>query len=431
MTRRALIIVEGHRTNGLRYIQAAQRLGLHPIALASDPTQYDYLAAESVEANCVDSDSFDALMHVCSQLSATYDICGIIGFGGLYESRHVTVAKLCRHFALPGPNPGSIERCSDKFTQRQFLAQAGVPVPAYRLAANAIEIASSAAELGWPVILKPSVGSGSSGVRLCRDADELAEHTTCLLGGKYPWGPSPKILVEEFALGSFYDVVTMGNSVVAIGAAEFEGPPHFVACRSMFPAQLTEEEHKRILDVSLSCLRALDLGWGPANIELRWTERGPVVIEVNARLPGWTTPRLVQLAYGVDIINEHIKLATGDECDLRATHAHTSAARFLIADRDGILDRIDGASRAAAIPGIAEVRFYVEPGTRIIRKGDHLDMIGHVIAASPERIRAEAILQSAIDLIGWSITQSAPSGEQEQSAKKNLAAPVQVVPNQR
>lgn len=431
MRRRALIMVEGHRANGLLYVQVAQRLGLHPITLAGDPTQYDYLAAESIEAIRVDTNSFDALIHVCSRLRATHDIAGIIGFGGLHESRHVTVAKLCRHFALPGPNPASIERCSDKFTQRQFLAQAGIPVPAYRLAANAMEIESAAADIGLPVILKPSEGSGSSGVRLCRDMDELAEHTTCLLGGAYMWRSWPKILVEEFAQGPFYEVATMGSAVVAVGAADFDRLPHFVPCRSMFPAPLTDEEHKRIADVSLNCLRALRLGWGPANIEFRWTERGPVVMEVNARLPGWTTPRLVQLAYGVDIINEHIKLVISDECDLRTRHSHAAVARFLVPDRDGILDRIEGTSRAAAVPGVVEVRFYVEPGTPIVRKGDCLDIIGHVIAASPDRTRAEAILQRAIDLIGWSIIPLSPSGEQEQSGTKHIAAPVQVVPDQR
>ncbi|WP_085043748.1 ATP-grasp domain-containing protein [Ensifer aridi] len=427
MPRRALIIVEGHRANGLPYVQAAQRLRLHPIALASDPTQYDYLAAESIDAIRVDTDNLDALIDVCSRLQATYEICGIIGFGGLYESRHVTVAKLCRHFALPGANPVSIERCSDKFTQLQLLAQAGVPVPAYRLAANAREIESAAEELGWPVIVKPSEGSGSSGVRLCRDDDELAEHTTYLLGGKYPWRSSPKIIVEEFARGPFYDVVTMGNSVVAIGAADFKPPPYFVPCQSMFPAQLTEDEHKHIADVSLGCLRALNLGWGPANIELRWTERGPVVMEVNARLPGWTTPRLVQLAYGVDIINEHINLVIGNTCDLRIRHSHVAIARFLVPDRDGILAEIDVDSRAAAVPGVAEVSFYVESGTPITRKGDHLDIIGHVIAASPECTRAEATLQRATDLISWSIEELPPSGEQ--SGNENLAASVQVVPD--
>ncbi|AUX78997.1 ATP-grasp domain-containing protein [Sinorhizobium fredii] len=404
MARRALILVEGSRTNGLLYVQAAQRLGLHPITLAADPTQYDYLAAESIEAIQVDTHNFDALVRVCCRLLATYDIAGITGFTALDESLYLKVAKLCRHFYLPGPDPTSIERCSDKFTQRQSLAQAGVPVPAYQLAENAMEVESSAAQIGLPVILKPVEGSGSSGVRLCRDVDELAEHTTYLLGGAYEWRSSPKILVEEFVQGPFYEATTIGYAVIAFGAADFNRPPHFIPCMSMFPAPLTEEEQGRIADVSLSCLRALGLGWGPANIEFRWTNRGPVVVEVNARLPGWTTPQLVQLAYGVDIINEHIKLVIGDESNLRPKCLSISAARFLVADRDGMLGRIEGDGRAATVPSVVEVKFYVEPGTPIVRKGDYRDMIGHVIAASPDRTQTETILQRAIDLIDWSIT---------------------------
>ncbi|MFC0810484.1 acetyl-CoA carboxylase biotin carboxylase subunit family protein, partial [Ensifer sp. P24N7] len=114
-------------------------------------------------------------------------------------------------------------------------------------------------------------------------------------------------------------------------------PPQFVVRETTFPAPLTDDEHKRIADVSLSCLRALGLGWGPANIELRWTQRGPVVIEVNPRLPGWATPRLIELAYGVDLVTEHIKLVIGEEWDLRRTHSQTAAARFLVPDRDGTL----------------------------------------------------------------------------------------------
>ncbi|PBB58166.1 MULTISPECIES: acetyl-CoA carboxylase biotin carboxylase subunit family protein [Mesorhizobium] len=405
MTRRALILIEGNaRGNGLVYVQAAKRLGLHPITLSADPAQYDYLAAERSESIRVDTDSFDALVRECYQIRERYDIAGITGFARVDESVYAKVGKLCRYFDLPGPNPASIERCCDKLGQRQLLDGACVPMPAYRVAANAIEVESSAMEIGLPVIVKPAEGSGSSGVRLCRDADELAEHTAYLLGGTHIWRSSPKILVEEFAQGPFYEAVTMGNAVIAVGAAEFDRPPHFVPCESTFPALLGVEEYNNIADISLNCLRALGLGWGAANIELRWTKRGPVVIEVNARLPGWTTPRLVQLAYGIDLINEHIKLVVGEEWDLRARHSHTAAARFLVADYDGILDRIEGGSRAVAVPGVAEVKFYVEPDTPIVRKGDYRDMIGHVVAASPDRTRTETILQRAINLIELSIT---------------------------
>ncbi|MFA1676782.1 ATP-grasp domain-containing protein [Rhizobium mongolense] len=412
MAKKALILVEGHRGNGPLYIQAAQRLGLHPITLSADPTQYDYLASQKLEAIRVDTEDLDAMIRECFKLYASYDIAGITGFTGLDESLYVRVARLCRHFDLPGPNPASIERCCDKFVQRELLAQAGIPMPAYRLATFTTDVESSAAEIGLPVIVKPALGSGSSGVRLCRDFDELKEHTTYLLGGKHIWRSSPKILVEEFARGPNYSADTMGNSVVAIGAADFGHPPHFVVRESIFPALLTADEHKRIADISLNCLRALGLGWGPANIEFRWTNRGPVVIEVNPRLPGWTTPRLIQLAYGLNIVAEHVKLVIGNQCNLRSSHSRTAIARFLVPDCDGVLDWIGGDSQAAAVPGVAEVKLYVEPNRPIVRKCDYLDSIGHVIAASASRTQTEAIIQRAVNLIRWAITPFSKPPEQ-------------------
>ncbi|RWI34111.1 MAG: ATP-grasp domain-containing protein [Mesorhizobium sp.] len=413
MAKRALILVEGHRSIGLLYAKAAQCLGVHPITLSADPTQYDYIATEGIEAVYVDTDDLAAVIHECSRLGATYNIAGITGFTGSDESVTATVGKLCRHFDLPGPNAASIERCCDKFTQRQLLAKAGVPIPAYRLAANATDVESAAAEIGLPVVLKPAVGSGSSGVRLCRNIDELADHTAYLLGGKHIWRSSPRILIEEFAQGPFYGADIMGNEVIGIEAGDFGPPPHFVFRHLTCPAPLTGDEHRRIADVSLSCLRALGLGWGPTTVELRWTKRGPVVIEVNPRLAGGTSPRLVQAAYGIDLIKEHIKLVIGDEWDLCRRHSHIAASQCLDADRDGILDWIHGDDRAAAVPGVAEVKLYIKPKTLIIRKGDYRDRIGHVIAASPGRAQTAAILQHAVDLISWSIAPCPTSGGQE------------------
>ncbi|RWJ52645.1 acetyl-CoA carboxylase biotin carboxylase subunit family protein [Mesorhizobium sp.] len=420
MARRALILLEGHRSIGLLYVKAAQRLGVYPVTLSADPTCHDYLAAEGIEAIQVDTDNLEALIRECSGLRATYDIAGITGFSGADESVYANVSKLCRHFDLPGPNPVSIERCCDKFTQRQCLAEAGVPIPAYRLAANAAEVESAAAEIGLPVIVKPAVGSGSIGVRLCRNASEVAEHTTYLFGGRHIWRSWPRVLVEEFAQGPFYGANIMGNEVIAIAAGDFGRPPHFVFREVTYPALLTDEEHERITDVSLSCLRALGLGWGPTNIELRWTKRGPVVIEVNPRLVGGTDPQLVRLAYGLDLVSEHIKLVIGQEWDLRRRHPRSAAVRYLIPDRDGTLDWNAGDSQAAAISGVAEVKFYIEPKTPVVRKGDYRDRIGHVIAVSSSAAHTEAILQHAIDLIGCSITPFPPVGEQGQTAAPHV-----------
>ncbi|MBX5180471.1 ATP-grasp domain-containing protein [Rhizobium lentis] len=404
MASKALILIEGHRSIGPLYVRAAQRRGLHPITMSTDPTQYGYLAAEGIDAVQVDTNDIDAVKSAYSRLKLTHAVAGLTGFSGPDESIYVTVGKLCRHFGLPGPDPTCIEQCHDKFVQRQLLAQAGVPIPDYRVATNAMEVDSAAAEIGLPVVIKPVVGSGSSGVRMCRTVGEVANHTRHLLGGRHIWQSSPRILVEEFAQGQYITANMIGGRVVGIGTGEFGPLPHFVYREYSFPAPLSADENARIADASLSCLRALGLGWGPANIEFRWTKRGPIVIEVNPRLAGTPDPELVQLAYGIDLVDEHIKLVIGEECDLRARHSRTASARFLVPDRDGMLEGIEGVSRAAAVPGVAEVKMYVHPNTPIVRKGDYRDLIGHVIAASPSRDQTAALLQQAVNLVNWTIT---------------------------
>ncbi|ASP69541.1 ATP-grasp domain-containing protein [Sinorhizobium meliloti] len=403
MAPRALILIEGHTSIGPLYVRAAQRRGLYPITMSTDPTKYDYLAAKGVEAVQVDTNDLDVMKSVYSRLKLTHDIAGLTGFSG-DESVYVAVGKLCRHFGLPGPDPASIEQCDDKFVQRQVLEHAGIPIPEYRVATNATEVESAVGEIGLPVVVKPAMGSGSSGVQICRTVDEIAEHTRHLLGGRHISQASPPILVEEFGQGQYFTANMMGGRVVGIGTGDFGPPPHFVYREYSFPALLSNDENARIADVSLSCLRALGLGWGPANIEFRWTKRGPVVIEVNPRLAGTPDPELIQLAYGVDLVDEHIKLVIGEECDLRARHSRTASARFLAPDHDGMLEGIEGVSRAAAIPGVTEVKMYVHPNTPIVRKGDCRDVIGHVIAASPTRDQTAALLQQAVDLVSWTIT---------------------------
>ncbi|AGS25379.1 ATP-grasp domain-containing protein [Rhizobium etli] len=404
MERRAFIMVEGHRGSGPLFMQGAERMGLHPITLSADPARFDYLSVVGAEAIRVDTNNLDALIRECSRLHSKYGIAGITGFAGDDESIYATVGKLCRYFDLPGPNPASVDQCRDKFVQRQLLAEAGVPMPAYRLALDAKDVERSAAEIGLPVIIKPAEGSGSLGVRLCRNSDELEEHTTYLLSGKHIWRSSPRILVEEFAQGPHYLAAMMGNEVIGFGVAEYGPPPHFVFRELTFPAQLTDDQRELAADISLRCLRALGLGWGPTNIELRWTRRGPVVIEVNPRLAGAPEPQLIELAYGVHLISEYIKLISGQEWKLRKSRSYTAVARTLMPERDGTLDWIDGDWRAAAVSGVAEVRILVESKRPIVRRGDHGDRLGYVIAAAPTLADTKGILQHAVGLIKWSIT---------------------------
>lgn len=411
MLRKALILVEGDRGNGPLCIQAAERLGLHPITLAVDPARYGYVAARSIEAIDVDTANIDALIRECYGLRTRYDIAGITGFASDDVLASATVSKLCRHFGLPGPSPVSIQQCTDKFTQRQLLSEAGVSVPAYQTAVNGIEAESFASEIGLPVVVKPALGSGSARAKLCRNLEELGAHTANLFGVMQTERTAQRILVEDFIQGPQYNVNMMGNEIIGIAMVELCQWPSFICREWVYPAVLNDGEREKISDVSLNCIQALGLGWGPTNIELRLTKHGPVVIGVRPHLPASPAPELVQLAYGVDLIAEHIKLVTGAQRSLRRSPTDTAAVRFLISDRDGTFDWVDGDTRASAVSGVSEVKWYIEPKARIARKGDCRDHIGHVIAVSSNHAQTRVILQRAADSIDWSITPSLNLGE--------------------
>lgn len=405
MKKKALVLIEGNTTGtGRLYVAAAQRLGFWPITLAADPGAYDYLAAAGSEAHAVDTADLSRLVEFCGHLSSEFKIAGITG---AREAVYATVGRLCRRFSLPGPEPLSIERCCDKLAQRRCLAASGIPVPSFHSAACAEEAGRLAAAVGLPLVLKPAVGNGSAGVRLCRNPEEIATHCAHLFGGGHTWRSAPSVLLEEHVEGAWYSIETMGREVVGIAHADFGPPPHFVFRHFTFPAQLTEAAHRQIAELCLDCLAALGLAWGPANIEIRWGRRGPVVIEVNPRLAGTPDPQLVHHAFGIDLIAEHVKLVTGGEPDLSRRRNGTAAARFLVPDRQGKLEWIGGQHRAAAVPDIVEVAIKAWPGMTIRHHGDYRDAIGHIIAASPHHDRTDGALRRAIDLIGWKI-QSSP-----------------------
>lgn len=169
MARRALILVEGTRGNGLPYVQEARRLGLHSIFLSADSTRYDYLATERIEAIRVDTNNLDALN--LRMFSAT--------------STGITSAKesFCDSWqGLPTfdlPSHEAIEQCWTNSLNVSF-SQGRHSNTGLKICSECDGSKSFAAEID----LQPAVGSGSSGVRLSGNSDEIAEHMAYLLAGR-------------------------------------------------------------------------------------------------------------------------------------------------------------------------------------------------------------------------------------------------------
>lgn len=365
---------------GRLFARAAVAQGFRPILLSDDPTRYAYATDDQLDTLQVDTNDVSELIAACQRLAADGCLSGVTSSSEYYVATAATVA---RRLGLPGPQAASIRDCRDKLKQRQKLETAGVPIPRFGAATSDRMAVNRAKELGLPVVVKAVSGSGSIGVKLCATLEEVAAHAAYLLsrhsderGRAVP----RHILVESLLEGPEYSVETFGQAVVGVTRKYLGQLPDFVEIGHDFPAELSPADTEAIHRVARQSLFALGLGWGAAHIELRLTADGPHIIEVNPRLAGGYIPELVRIATGVDLISEAVRLVAGGEPDLKPSCGRYTSIRFLVPGEDGLLRESKGMKEAVNLPGVAEVKLYVKPGSAVKRHGDFRDRIGHVIA---------------------------------------------------
>jgi [lysine-biosynthesis-protein LysW]--L-2-aminoadipate ligase len=99
-------------------------------------------------------------------------------------TRGLYAARILNAWGIPTINPASVaEACGDKVSTANALAQAGVPQPQTMVAFTAESALEAVEQLGYPVVMKPVVGSWGRLLAKINDrdaAEALLEHKATL-----------------------------------------------------------------------------------------------------------------------------------------------------------------------------------------------------------------------------------------------------------
>lgn len=396
MTNPYLAFVESNTSGtGRLFARAARDQKLRPVLITDNPSRYDYAAEDGIEVILKNTQDEDALLEECRRLARTGGLAAVATSSEYYAEMTARIA--CR-LGLQGPPLKAVRACRDKHRQRDILRAARCAVPAFSSATSVKSALAAARCVGLPAIVKPVSGSGSVGVRMCTTLDEVASHAKALLdqrrnerGQTLPH----KILVESIAQGPEYSVEALSNRVVGI-TKKYLGPlPNFVEVGHDYPAELSAPNRTGLERAALSAVNALGVVWGPVHIELRLTEQGPRIIEVNPRLAGGYIPELVRLASGVDLIAQTIRAVTGNRPVLEPLANRHASIRFILAPKEGTLRSVEGLDKARRVSDVVEVKLYSDPGGKVSCRGDFRDRIGHVITCSDTGTKARLAAETA------------------------------------
>ncbi|MEU7041025.1 ATP-grasp domain-containing protein [Streptomyces varsoviensis] len=381
---------------GRQFCAAAAARGLRPVLLARDPARYPYAAEDRIETLVLDTGDADAVREACERLAAG---AGLAGVASSSEYFVAPAARVAAKLGLPAADGDAVARCRRKDAQRDLLAAAGVPSPAYRSVGEAAEAVGAAREIGYPVVLKPVSGSGSVGVRLCRDADETRRWAEELLSrtGDERGTPVPRrLLVEAAVEGPEFSVETFDTDVVTVVGKHLGPEPHFVETGHDVPAAVPEDVRAALADTAVRALTALGLGWGAAHTELRWSASGPVVIEVNPRLAGGMIPAAVKAATGMDLVDAVIARASAGPLPGTGPAAGHAAVRFLMAPGAGRVTAVGGLDEAAAGPGIILAHATTAAGRTVAITHSFLDRLGCAVAVGRDAEEAAHRARAAV-----------------------------------
>jgi biotin carboxylase len=395
-----LVFIESNTTGtGRLFASTARDLGFRPVVLAEKADRYPYLKMDAIDWVQCHTASMAAVRNSIDLLASESPVAGIFSSSEYFIE---AASEMARLYSLPGKAPEALRVCRNKWLQREALKSAGFNTPAFRCATSIQEVRKALHAIGLPAVLKPTVGSGSVGVKLCLTETDAVRQANWLLqrtANERGMPLTPEILVEEYLRGDEFSVETLGDLVVGITRKYLSPEPFFVETGHDFPAVLPPAIADSIIRTVQGALRSLGLTWGPAHTELRWTSTGPVIIEINPRLAGGFIPEIVRLATGVNMIRETLRLVVGQAADVTPLHNKFASIRFLVPSRKGIIKSFAGLDDARQIMGVTDIQLYRKAGESVELENDFRDRVGHVISCASSQAWATDSAEMALEKV--------------------------------
>ncbi|MER5336586.1 hypothetical protein [Micromonospora sp. NPDC002717] len=269
--------------------------------------------------------------------------------------KSVVAAGLVRSLlGVPGPGFEQSLWSAHKRAMKDILHSAGLPVTSHAQVATLDEVPHGALRTGWPVVIKPVLGTGSNYTYRIDTPDEFAERHR---GGAFTDLADLRLPVQveravQFTHEYHCDGVVQDGEVTRAAVSRYFTPPlqrspYFDAG---YLVDQTEPFSIEVLDLHRRVVAALGLEAGVTHLEVFRTQSGPVIGEVAIRPGGMGIARMLWHALGVDLWEELVRVSLGEPPaqSVREPLAQT-IGRTRLPARDGLLERVSG------VPGIIEV----------------------------------------------------------------------------
>lgn len=377
------VLVFGVGELQLSIINRANGKGLFTVGI--DPCEDAYAKDACQAFEVVGGQDFEATLSVAKK----YDVSAVVT--AATDKTLVMMARVAKELNLPFYSVETAQWSTDKYQMKQRFIEGGVPCAQGRLIHNAAEVK----DLFFPVICKPRDNSGSRGVKLCRDVNELQECIDEALDNS----KLDTVLVEEFIEGREFSIESLhyeGKSdVIQFTEKRTTEFPYNVELGHKQPANLTDDERQQIRDIISKIAVCMNFENCPSHTELKVNERGVFVIETSPRLGGdYITSMLTPLSTGINLEDQLLHIALGEKVDTVTGRVDKASAVCFFSLPEGEVTAINPRiNEIASWPNIHSFELKLHVGDKINQITSSLNRYGQFIVTGNSRAEIDELVE--------------------------------------
>ncbi|MEH7306079.1 ATP-grasp domain-containing protein [Neobacillus drentensis] len=401
---RTIVFIETNKSGSSREaIKAAERLGYFTV-LFTTRQKFIQQRTEFPEVHqmmLVELSNYDEIKNNLSQLQKQgKQIKGIFSFVHSYV--HLA-AVLSEEFCSSVVSTDAISKMENKVLTRKLL-KGHLNSPYYALYNPedfSLENFIDQAKDYLPLIVKSPTSAGSKDVILANNENQLKLALQDLLK------KNEQILLEEYLEGPQYLMEVLVHNgkvhIVAIIEQQITLFQRFIVTGYCLLPYINQRMYDRILEAVSSILKAFQMKNGACHLEMRLVNGVWKLIEINPRISGGAMNRIIEVGYGINLVEETIQLMLGNEPRLTKKHRKYVYAHYLTVDSRGKLNRVTGKELSSQYPGVEEV--YIKPRQgQIVRPPLSMgDRCGYILASSNFKIEAKRYAMQAASNIHFYI----------------------------
>jgi acetyl-CoA/propionyl-CoA carboxylase biotin carboxyl carrier protein len=241
------------------------------------------------------------------------------GYGFLAENTAFAQACADAGLVFVGPPASAVEVMGDKIRAKKTVSAAGVPVVPGRtdLGMTDEDLVDAAAEVGYPVLVKPSAGGGGKGMRLVTDPADLREALRSARREAAASFGDDTLFLERFVQRPRHIEVQVladtHGTVLHLGERECSLQRRHQKVVEEAPSSLlTPDQRRHYGALAVDVARAVDYT-GAGTVELIVAGDAPdepFFMEMNTRLQ--VEHPVTELVTGIDLVEQQLRVAAGE-----------------------------------------------------------------------------------------------------------------------